>query len=227
MARIKIYGDSILKGVMYSEEYKKYRLFGYKYDELEKSGISVENNCKMGATIGKGFEIMKATLDDCDENTIVVMEFGGNDCNFNWAQVAVDPGAEHIPATPENEFVEQYASAIDYAKSKGARPVICSLIPIASQKFMDWVSRGLNYANILKYIGRVDTIGDWQSHYSDLAMRAAAETQTEVIDLRRDFTLDGGGADLIGIDGIHPTADGHKKISALFQNELKKKVLST
>ena len=106
MKKIKIYGDSILKGVMYNEELKRYKLFGYRFDELAENGIEVENNCKMGATIGEGFEIMKATLDDCDEETVVLLEYGGNDCNYNWAEVADNPNGEFLPNTPEDKFTE-------------------------------------------------------------------------------------------------------------------------
>ena len=34
LKKIKIYGDSILKGFMFNEELNRYRLFGYKFEEL-------------------------------------------------------------------------------------------------------------------------------------------------------------------------------------------------
>ena len=129
MKKIKIYGDSILKGVMYSDELKRYKLFGYKYEKLSENGIEVENCCKMGATIEEGFRIMQDTLEDCDENTVVVLEYGGNDCNYDWASVADNPKGDFLPNTPEDKFTETYLKLIQYARSKGAQVAICTLVP--------------------------------------------------------------------------------------------------
>ena len=221
MRCIKIYGDSILKGVIYNETLKKYRLFGYKYEELEKRGYCVENNCKMGATIEKGLEIIKATLGDDEDGNLVVMEFGGNDCNFDWAEVARDPeGRSHLPLTPEDRFVEKYAEAVDYAKKRGALVKICTLVPIESKRFFNWVSRGLSKENILKYIGDVNAIGRWQEYYSRLAERVAEKTGSEIVDLRSAFLQPNTLDRMICIDGIHPNAEGYERLSRVFQKNV-------
>lgn len=220
MRSIKIYGDSILKGVMYNEELKKYKLFGYRFDELAENGIEVENNCKMGATVGKGLEIIKDTLAECTSDTEVVMEFGGNDCNFDWAEVSNDPDGNFHCATPEDEFVEKYLEAIDYAKGKGAKVAICTLVPIESQRFMNWVSRGLNYDNIMKYLGDVNMIARWQEYYSHLAEKVARIANCRVLDLRSAFLMPKALDNMICVDGIHPNAEGHKKIAQIFQKSV-------
>ena len=219
--KLKIYGDSVLKGVIYSEELKKYRLFGYKYDSLAENGIEVENNCKMGATIGKGSEIIKATLDDCEKDTCVVMEYGGNDCNFDWAAVAADPDSAHLPATPRDEFCEKYIKAVEYAQKRGAEVAVCTLVPIESKRFINWVSRGLSYENILKFMhGDVNVIGRWQEGYSKLAERVAKATGCRLLDLRTPFSRPGEIESLICVDGIHPNARGHEMLSSVFQSRV-------
>ncbi|MBQ3229874.1 MAG: SGNH/GDSL hydrolase family protein [Clostridia bacterium] len=218
MKKIKIYGDSILKGVTYNEELKRYKLCGYRFDELSQNGIDVENNSKMGATIDKGFEILKATLDDCDENTVVVMEYGGNDCNFNWSDVSDDPNGSFECATPEERFTETYLEAIKYARSKGAKVAVCTLVPIDSERFMNWVSRGLNYNNILDWLGDVNMIARWQEYYSRLSEKVAQLADCPILDLRSIFLKNRELRNMIGEDGMHPSPEGHKLIRDTFQS---------
>ena len=187
MKKLKIYGDSILKGVMYSEELKRYRLYGYRFDELAARGVEVENNCKMGATVDKGFEIMRDTLSDCGKDTVVVMEFGGNDCDYNWKAVSENPDIPHFCNTPEDKFIETYRKAIKYALDRGADVRVCTLVPIESGKFMDWITRGLSYDTILGWLGDVNMLARWQEYYSRLSERVAAEAGVPVLDLRTAF----------------------------------------
>ncbi len=218
MKKIKIYGDSILKGVMYNDELKRYKLFGYRYEKLTESGIEVENNCKMGATIDEGFEIMKATLQDCDKDTVVILEYGGNDCNFNWAAVAENPNGEFLPNTTEEHFTETYLKLVDYAREKGAEVAICTLVPIDSERFMNWVTRGLNYNNVLRWLGDINIISRWQEKYSRLSEKVAQTANCKLIDLRSAFDSNMGS--LLGIDGMHPSAEGHTMLGEAFQQKI-------
>lgn len=218
MKKIKIYGDSILKGVMYNDELKRYKLFGYRYEKLLENGIEVENNCKMGATIDEGFEIMKATLEDCDKDTVVILEYGGNDCNFNWAEVANNPEGEFLPNTPEDRFTETYLKLVEYARGKGAEVAICTLVPIDSERFMNWVTRGLDYNNVLRWLGDINIISRWQEKYSRLSEKVADLANCKLIDLRSVFSNNMGS--LLGIDGMHPSAEGHTILGDIFQKKV-------
>lgn len=220
MKKIKIYGDSILKGVMFNEELNRYKLFGYRFNELAENGIEVENNCKMGATIEQGFEIMQDTLGECDEDTVVVLEYGGNDCNYNWSDVSDNPSGEFLPNTPAEKFQEIYLKMIDFARSKGATVAICNLVPIDSERFMNWVSRGLDYNNIMSWMGDVNRIARWQEYYSHLAERVALSAKCPILDLRSIFLTQRSMKDMIGIDGIHPSAEGHSLIKDIFQKDI-------
>lgn len=215
-----IYGDSILKGVMYNEELKRYKLFGYRFEELQEMGIIVENNCKMGATIEEGFEIMKATLKDCDKDTVVILEYGGNDCNYNWSAVSDNPDGAFLPNTPEDKFTETYTKMINYARSKGATVAVCNLVPIDSQKFMNWVTKGLDYNNILRWMGDINRIARWQEYYSRLSEKVASLTKCPILDLRSRFLAHCSMEKMIGMDGMHPSFEGHSLIKEIFQKNI-------
>ena len=218
MKKIKIYGDSILKGVMYSDELKRYKLFGYRYEKLLENGYEVENCCKMGATIEEGLRIMQDTLGECDEDTVVILEYGGNDCNYDWASVAENPNGDFLPNTPEDKFKDTYLKLIEYARSKGAQVAICTLVPIDSQRFMNWVTRGISYENVLKWLGDVGRISRWQEHYSRLSEQVAKLANCRLLDLRSVFKGEMGS--LLGIDGMHPSAEGHSIIREVFQQKI-------
>ena len=223
MKKIKIYGDSILKGVMFNEELNRYKLFGYRFDELAEKGIEVENNCKMGATIEQGFEIMQDTLEECDKDTLVILEYGGNDCNFNWSEVAENPNGEFLPNTPAEKFQKTYLDMISYARSKGATVAICNLVPIDSQRFMNWVSRGLNFDNILNWLGDINRIARWQEYYSHISEKVANIAKCPILDLRSHFLAHSCMPKMLGIDGIHPSPEGH----SLIRESLQRVILST
>lgn len=220
LKKIKIYGDSILKGVMFNEELNRYKLFGYRFDELAENGIEVENNCKMGATVEQGFEIMKDTLEDCDEDTVVILEYGGNDCNYNWSEVSDDPKGSFLPNTPAEKFQEIYLKMVEFARNKGAKVAICNLVPIDSERFMNWVSKGLNYDNIIGWMGDVNRIARWQEYYSRLSEKVAAIAKCPILDLRSNFLASESLKNMISIDGIHPNSQGHTLIKETFQKNI-------
>lgn len=211
--RLEIYGDSILRGVTYSADTGRYGLCRKdRFSELGESGIETKNNSRMGATIERGLEMLRRNLGEDAEGTVVLFEYGGNDCDYRWAEVSADPSGDFEPNIPEERYAEMYKEAIEYAKSKGARPVIASLVPIDADKYMKWISKNLNYENILSWLGDISMLSRWQEHYSRTAERLAYETGTPLLDLRGAFLLSHDYKSLLCDDGIHPTERGHAMI---------------
>ena len=213
MKKLDIYGDSILRGVMYCPDSGRYDLCAKnRFSSLSQYGIEVKSNCRMGATIERGFELMKRNLADGVQDTAVLIEFGGNDCDFHWADVSADPDGQFQPNTPEEQFLATYRGMISYAREKGAVPVIASLVPIDADRYMNWITRNLNYQNILHWLGDVAMLSRWQEYYSRMAERLAYETGCPLLDLRGAFLQTRSYKDLIGEDGSHPTNRGHELI---------------
>ena len=97
---------------------------------------------------------------------------------------------------------------------------VCTLVPIESGKFMDWITRGLSYDTILGWLGDVNMLARWQEYYSRLSERVAAEAGVPVLDLRTAFLRDRRLHDMICADGIHPNSLGHSLISSTFQSSV-------
>lgn len=213
MNKLMIFGDSIFKGVTYSEEKKKYIICEHNYaDKLATEGITTENCCKMGATVWKIEQILDRKVREIDDDTAVLFEFGGNDSDFDWKAVSDDPLGKHIPKTVNNMFASAYRSIIDKVKRMGATVVISNLVPIDADKYMQWISDGKSYDNIMTFLGDISMLYRWQEYYNLTVEKIAQETGCKMLDVRNEFLVSHQYKSLICCDGLHPTQKGHDAI---------------
>lgn len=207
---ITVYGDSILKGVVLEDG--KYRINRQWERQLAaEHGLVIRNKAHFGSTIGKALALIRKDCEgDCGAGEPVVLEFGGNDCDYDWAAIAGDPDGVYACKTPPEEFVTQYREALRLIRESGRRPVLLTLPPIHSVRYLDFICRdGLSRENILRWLGDVEAIHRWQAKYSDMVGRIAAEERLRVIDLRRVFLKDAHSPEeLLCVDGIHPSRLG-------------------
>ena len=165
MKNLKIFGDSIIKGVTYNGQ--SYHLCQeHDFDTLRAQGVTVENNAKMGATIDAGLKQLDRKLGTCDGDTTVLFCFGGNDCDYDWKAISEDPDGEHLPHTPSEKFIDQYCTAIRKAQSAGARVAMTSLPPLEQERYFSFITRGLSAENILHWLGDTDHLYRWQEYYN-------------------------------------------------------------
>lgn len=212
MKHIELYGDSILKGVTYEETQDRYQLCHRpQLDALCKKGYTVKNHSRMGATIHKGISTLERR-DRYEDGTVVILEYGGNDCDFNWSQIAENPTGCFTPNTPEKEFLENYGHAVKLAREKGAHVAILSLVPIDADKYFSWICKNKNADNIFRWLGDISMLSRWQEYYSRLVESLADKLHCPLIDIRRDFLLSHRFEKLLSADGIHPTQLGHDMI---------------
>lgn len=213
MKKLFIFGDSILKGVTFSEEANRYRICLPNYESLSENGIEVNNLSKMGATIEYGERILKEELSGMDGESIVLFEYGGNDCDHKWKEISAYPEDEHVCNTSPALFERLYGACMEYAHSVGARILISNLPPLDSEKYMNWICRGLDYDVILKWLGDTSMLYRWHENYNRLVERIADKFGAELVDLRGAFLTSHNFKTLISADGIHPTEDGHRLIT--------------
>ena len=110
---ILVAGDSLAKGVTFDSERKRHILlpdaFVAQVTKLLKP--AVENISRYGYLSSQVLQSLRERLGKKEKETpsIVVVEVGGNDCAYNWDEVALDPHAPHIPMTPLPQFEENLA----------------------------------------------------------------------------------------------------------------------
>ena len=144
----------------------------------------------------------------------VLMELGGNDCDYDWAEVADAPEQMHECKTPPAVFMETYRRAIRLLRESGRKVILATLPPINSELYLRYLCRdGLNRDNIVRWLGDVEHIYRWQEAYSYMVGQLAREERVPLIDLRGAFLMDGRRPEaLLCADGIHPSALGQSLI---------------
>lgn len=210
MMNVTVYGDSILKGILL--ENGRYTINREWEEKLSGAfGVQIRNRSRFGCTIQKALaQIRKDAGRSCEGEEYAVLELGGNDCDYHWEEIAAEPASEHDCKTPPEEFVARYREAIGLIRESGRTPVLMTLPPIHSERYLRFICRdGLSRENILAWLGDVDRIYRWQATYSDLVEQIALRDQVKLIDLRGAFLRDGRTPEeLLCADGIHPSRSG-------------------
>jgi Lysophospholipase L1 and related esterases len=209
-------GDSISRGVIFDEVKNKYVVLADNYVALLQKKLkgAVYNTAKFGNTLIKGSGRLKTDIANGNPD-IVLIEYGGNDCDYNWDEIAVHPEAAHEPKTDFNQFEKQLTETVKFLKMNKIIPVLMTLPPLNADRYLKWVSKNnpLAEMNILKWLGSVTKIYWWQERYSSTVIRVAQATRTRWIDIRGAFLQYPDFNKFICVDGIHPNEAGHKVIA--------------
>ena len=166
----------------------------------------------MGSTIQKGLSIITRHTAQLASYQNVFLEFGGNDCDFDWSAVSERPQAHHEPHTPLKQFEALYTKAIQLIQEKKGNPILLTLPPLEPKRYFQWISRNLHPDNILHWLGGVDTIYRWQEMYNMKVLLLAQKLHVPVVDIRSAFLAQHGYQALLCEDGIHPNRKGHRFI---------------
>jgi acyl-CoA thioesterase I len=213
---IVVYGDSIARGVIYDEKKQKHSLLLENFTNILRDRLKgvVYNAAKFGSTIAGGMlrlqdDVLKRKPD------IVLIEFGGNDCDYQWDEIADNPTGEFHPNTECSAFYELLTHLVERLRKLNIVPVLVSLPPLDPDKYFRWISHNSDQAgkNILQFIGNVSHIYSWHERYNAAILRVAEETKTRLIDIRSAFLQKDDYRKLICIDGIHPNKEGHAVIA--------------
>ncbi len=210
---IGVWGDSVMKGVIYDEEKARYTLLSESGADKasRKLGLRLFNRSRMGCTVTKGLSLLKKDLQKAERPCdAALIEFGGNDCDYAWEEVAAHPEAEHQPKTPLPLFVSQLRDMIALVRQKGMEPVMMTLPPIHAQRYFDFFTRGgLSKDNVLAWLGDVQHIYRWHERYNAAVVRVAQACGCPLADVRDAFLAERDYGDLLCADGIHPNEKGH------------------
>lgn len=228
-------GDSIMKGIVSVEneilvtkdvDYKKnfrYAVLDDGFVDLLQSNLSVrvENLALFGSTITKGLQCLARRKDRVMQCDHAFLEYGGNDCDFNWAEVAANPDAEHRCNTPMDLFLERYEEMVTTLRSLHVQPIMLSLPPLHPERFFNTISQGLNRDNIMRFLcDDACSIYRWHEHYNLAVFHLARKLEVPIVDITTPFLENLHYGDYLCLDGIHPNERGHKLIAAAIERSL-------
>jgi len=220
--RFQIYGDSLMKAIQVDPNFKYKATSQFFLDQLQQdTGITVTNHAHFGYTAVRGQDVLHRDLAKGLDCQMALLEFGGNDCDHNWPEVAAHPDTEHLPNTPLPCFLDSLKSMALTLKSVGVLPFLMTLPPLDAQKYLDFIGyRGSNTGNILSWLGDVQMIYRWQELYSNAIVRLADQLALPLIDIRSEFLSRRDCSSLIALDGIHLTAAGYQLIFRSIQQAI-------
>jgi lysophospholipase L1-like esterase len=210
---IQVWGDSITKGIILDDNDGKYKILESNFVNRFAgiTGASIINHASFGMTTGKALERIQRSITRMppQEKTIILVEFGGNDCDFHWNQISVHPFKDHQPKTPIESFLQSLQGIIDIFHSFRSEPVLMSLPPLEPTRYFSWISRNLSAQNILLWLGDVNKIYRWQEAYNAIIAQTALHNSLPFVDVRKKFLLSAKFTETLCSDGIHPNAQGH------------------
>lgn len=217
--RIAALGDSITKGVVLNEQ-NRYSAADQCFLDIisNELDLRIDNYGKFGCTVGYGNSVIERHTADIADSDYTFIEYGGNDCDFDWMKIAQDPHGEHKARTPLEEFTEELSSLVAKIRELGSVPVLISLPPILSDTYFSFFSRSMSDEqknNIKEWLGGdIGIISRWHESYNRALFQVANQTRTQIIDITTPFdTFRGDLTSLYCADGIHPNARGHKLIA--------------
>jgi lysophospholipase L1-like esterase len=216
MKALCVFGDSLAKGIVYDDSAQKYFCAKDNFVSLfcEDSDVAYANFSKFGCTVTKGEKIVSLHPESIATADFTVLEFGGNDSDFNWNEISEDPDAHHEPKTPAGVFNETYKRIISKVKSAGGKPIMLNLPPLDPKRYFAWISKNLNAGNILKWLGGSrHFIYRYHEMYNMYVHRIAALLSVPIIDIRSAFLSKSDYSRYLCADGIHPNENGHRLIS--------------
>lgn len=211
-----LFGDSIAKGIAFDDLSGKYSILKNNFGTLAANslGMIVNNKAKFGCTIKKGQEVISKIIQSCPSGKsfdYALLEFGGNDCDFNWKEISLDPDAEHLPKTTLPDFISTYEQIVEDLKAHGIIPVIMTLPPLVAEFYYKWISKDIiQKDNIISWLGGdVESIYYWHERYNSAVWEVASKTNCHVIDIRKIFLEQKNYKRFLCSDGIHLNQDGH------------------
>ena len=132
---IVVYGDSISRGVIYDNEKHEYSLLLESFTNLVRDHLKgvVFNAAKFGNTIVDGLQRLQNDVLRRKPD-IVLIEFGGNDCDYQWDQIAEGPAGEFHPNTECSAFYAILTGLVEKLDAMKIVPVLVSLPPLDPDK---------------------------------------------------------------------------------------------
>ena len=209
---VRVWGDSIAKGVIYDEERGRYAVCRENViGKLSREqGMHIANYAVMGQTSENGLARMRP--EDMRAGEIAVIEYGGNDCDLDWKAVSEHPEQRQQGRVPLEQFGRNLTELVRRALDAGMRPVLVTPPPLVAKRYYEWVCRGLDRVNILNYLGDVEAIFRWQEGYAQKVREIAAGLGVRLLDIRRCMLEAANLEELMCVDGIHPNEKGHALI---------------
>lgn len=221
---VSVYGDSILKGAVTGTG--SGHLFDItKNDSLSlaaaKLGFKLNNQSVFGNIITKSY---KRFLRDAERNALgdlAIIESGGNDCDYDWAQVC--SGENLNPRVGIDEFISTIDKMAKTCRQNGTTPLIMTMPPLVPDRWLLHICRGYDEQKVKVFVNS-DIMTLYQNHetYNAHLVKYSFQNNVQIVDMRLAFLESKKDKELMCQDGIHPNEAGYRFMAEIWEKELPK-----
>ena len=174
--------------------------------------MPVFNHSVMGMTAEEGLSAFLKSPPA--PHTLCVIEYGGNDCDLDWAYVAEHPDEATQAKVPLSAFRQALQSWVDAARERDMLPFLVTPPPLHAERYFHWVTKNLNEQAVLHALhGDIHSIYRWQERYTLVMRDIATKTRCALWDLRDLFLAQADYSAFMCVDGIHPNEAGYRLIT--------------
>lgn len=209
------FGDSVTRGITFVRG--RFKIIRESYPALLQRFLGDEDEVVNKGVFNDNSDLLVKRLDRdvLDQHPdLVLINIGGNDCNFPWDQVAKLPDSEHIPIVPLDRYLANVSEMIRRISASGAVPVILSLLPLDPARYYQSLMKHYNHS-IGHWISMCGGIEHWHGMYNRALKDLCSRTGAALIDVRSAFKKKGNFSELINEDGLHPTAKGYQALAEI------------
>lgn len=210
-----IYGDSLLKFVLW-EDGRYHTNPEYLQRFSREFGLELRNRSYFGSCADKGHERLTRDLQNGMRCDYAVIEFGGNDCSYPWADISADPEGEHGEALPLPEFLRHIRACIRELRAAEINPILTNTVPFDPKLYLAWVARDLDADAIHTWLGEDNRVYRRSELYSRALEQLSREESVPLVDLRSAFLRLDRLSDYYCADGVHPNRAGQAVIYDAF-----------
>ena len=146
----------------------------------------------IGRRPGRHHLRLNSILKELNEDSVAVLQYEGNYCQYDWAAISANPDGEHLPRTSFGSFRDTYAHALERLQATGTRTALLTL-PVCN----------LNH---------------WQEQYNEEIASLAAQYSLPLIDINPMFLNRHYLEECYTSDGMHPNATGQAVINEIVAN---------
>lgn len=216
--KLVVFGDSILKGVITIPNSGK--LFDTtENDSLtlaqKELGFELDNRSIYGNITSKGLLKLQKFFDKGESADFCVIEFGSNDCDYDWGTL--------VQKVPLEDYLANLTAMVKLCREHKVTPLMMGLIPYVCDDWFKTIIKGHDEAAILNFLGgSAETLGKNQLIYKNAQADFVQKNTVQFLD---PWTIFQGHKELMCYDGIHPNEEGYQQLSKAwikFLSEVKK-----
>ncbi|NJP41272.1 hypothetical protein HCH52_09440 [Oscillospiraceae bacterium HV4-5-C5C] len=214
---VHLWGDSVIKQLIWNDTENQYQVL--QPAPLSSAAIPglirFQNHGQIGSTTEHALKTMQHFLSSDHRGDAVLLEYGGNDCDFNWRLVASDPAGAHQPHVLPERFTDNLTKLIQRIRDQGMVPLMMTLPPVDGPRYLNYLckQKQLDPGHLLTFLGDANRISRFQEHYSWLVQQLADQLACPLVEVRQAFLTRNDFHALICADGIHPSLAGYELIA--------------